>query len=806
MYKLLESRIKSAEQLKDPIHTRRAILGIYRIAMQHACISLGEWIISALQNEKDKSELYTNVDTALYLQPADGSLIKLLTQLMVSAENIGWKSAGRTFWNQSVLPNELRKLTGSSKANIEKILLSFVNNRNDSVEGHGLADEDDPRTDILVLKYLLTSIEHILPIISKDDGELYIPAGGGRISGKIKTVRLYNGNPICYRKLKRISAGKLSVEAQIQKTLLNREDVTFEVDNILLDLPAPSIPEYDIYEPTWTDDWRPFIHIPERLASQTVFTGRKTELLSLCEWADDSDSRKCMVWGDGGVGKTTLVIEFLHRYLEGKLDISWRPEIITFYTAKKTRWGLQGLEQISAQDIGVADVALDIARMLTNPKLDRSWFDKNPKEIIQKLAGLMADMGVNRDSHLIVLDNTETMAKNDADVQALASQINELSRRVGRVILTSRRREHIEALPIQTENWNDDEGSEFMKKRAEILECRSINQAGLSTLKKYSRLLINKPIALEVFVQAAATPGTSLDSAFQRVQRMQRQDLGHFLYDDAWLRLSPALRRVLLLMSRLGDTHDQYLMQLCCQRTDVTVSAASEAIEESRGIASITRFEGTLQITFSPEFYNYCIERYEVIDGHNTPTEEDKEWVRRRYQEFIASTNTKVHDRHMKAFVVPAARAAWKNFNEGNYPKAIECYELAELEDPENGWLFDRYAYALMKDKKLEPALKKAEKAIQLINNEAEFHFTKGMIESRSGLESAILSLDKAAELGKPKHLCELQKAYFFIYTKPQRCADAKSCLENAKRNAPQDKFLDRFQSEITRFERRWLS
>lgn len=418
----------------------------------------------------------------------------------------------------------------------------------------------------------------------------------------------------------------------------------------------------------------------------------------------------------------------------------------------------------------------------------------------------MADMGVNRDSHLIVLDNTETMAKNDADVQALASQINELSRRVGRVILTSRRREHIEALPIQTENWNDDEGSEFMRKRAEILECRSINQAGLSTLKKYSRLLINKPIALEVFVQAAATPGTSLDSAFQRVQRMQRQDLGHFLYDDAWSRLSPALRRVLLLMSRLGDTHDQYLMQLCCQRTDVTVSAASEAIEESRGIASITRFEGTLQITFSPEFYNYCIERYEVIDGHNTPTEEDKEWVRRRYQEFIASTNTKVHDRHMKAFVVPAARAAWKNFNEGNYPKAIECYELAELEDPENGWLFDRYAYALMKDKQLEPALKKADKAIQLINNEAEFHFTKGMIESRSGLESAIFSLDKAAELGKPKHLCELQKAYFFIYTKPQRFSDAKSCLDNAKRNAPQDKFLDRFKSEISRFERRWLS
>lgn len=37
--------------------------------------------------------------------------------------------------------------------------------------------------------------------------------------------------------------------------------------------------------------------------------------------------------------------------------------------------------------------------------LDRSWFDKNPKEVIQKLGSLLAEMKITRDSHLIVLDN-----------------------------------------------------------------------------------------------------------------------------------------------------------------------------------------------------------------------------------------------------------------------------------------------------------------------------------------------------------------------------------------------------------------
>lgn len=162
-----------------------------------------------------------------------------------------------------------------------------------------------------------------------------------------------------------------------------------------------------------------------------------------------------------------------------------------------------------------------------------------------------------------------------------------------------------------------------MRKRGLTLGCVSIGQAGAQTLRRYSRLLVNKPIALEVFVQAASSPGVGLDNAFQRVQRMQRQDLGQFLYNDAWARLSPELRHVLLLMSRVGDTHDQNLMQLCCYRANVTMVAASESIEESKGIATISRFEGAMQIAFNPEFFNYCSDRTEMINGKEYPLVED---------------------------------------------------------------------------------------------------------------------------------------------------------------------------------------
>lgn len=806
MQKILESRVRGAEQLKNPENTRAAALGLMRITLQHACVVLGEWIANTLRADPVKLQNFTGVDLKDFVAPADGELVSLLSELLVAVENLGWKSAGRQYWEPVPLSDPLKRLVGKSKANVESVLLAYVRERNDGVEGHGLPGGYDPEVDISVVQILIARTSSFLPNVAEDGETLLIPSLGGREGSPLKTLKLYDGDPICYRRLTAVSAGKIKVDAQISRALLKRESTTFEVPNLLLELPTRSSPEYSIAEPSWAPDWRPFVLIPERLASIQEFTGRSSELASLEEWADDMDSRRCMVYGDGGMGKTTLVIEFLHRFLEGETDINWRPELITFYTAKKTRWGLQGLEHISAQDVGVADVAVEIARLHSTKPLDRSWYDKNPKEVIQKLAGLQAQMRLKRDDHLIILDNTETMAKSDADIRALGSQINDLSRHVGRVILTSRRREQIEAFPIPTESWTPDEGVEFIKKRGRTLKCQSINQAGFATLKSYSKSLNNKPIALEVFAQAASAPGESLERSFERVQRMQREDLGQFLYDDAWNRLAPEMRHVLLLMTRIGDVIDQYIIQLCCRIASVNVAAASEAIEESKGIGTVTKIQGTLQVAFNLEFSNYCAERTELLDGKYVPSPDDVSWVQKRYREFVVSASAQVRDRNTRAFVVPSARAAWKSFQDGNIDEAFEHYKAACIEDPDNGYLYDRFAYALFSQRRYLPALEKAKRATQLLADEPEVWFTKGMIEARLGNSvQALRDLNHAESLNKPKHLCELQKAYAYVYSDPKDLSNARKCIDLALKIAPKDRFLDKFSSEAAAFRYRWL-
>ena len=80
------------------------------------------------------------------------------------------------------------------------------------------------------------------------------------------------------------------------------------------------------------------------------------------------------------------------------------------------------------------------------------------------------------------------------------------------------------------------------------------------------------------------------------------------------------------------------------------------------------------------------------------------------------------------------------------------------------------------------------------------------MIEARLGTSrDAIKDLDRAESLGKPKHLCELQRAYAHVYSDPKDLESARQCVERALRLAPRDRFLDRFASEATAFKNRWL-
>lgn len=799
----LTTYVSRAAKLEDPAKVRAVCLGLFRIILQHACVVLAEWMTTVLREQPKRLADFPGFSLDALRQPADGTLVALFSDLLVAAENIGWRRISAPLWDEVEEGRSARRLVREGPCSLERVLLSFVEIRNEGVEGHGLAGAYDPDAELDLIKLLIERFAIILPKVMPDGETLAVDVPGIQTSFKIQTLKASRGRPICYRKIRRISGGKCRISAQVQTDLLDRDEVVLEVPDVFADFPEYAIPQYEISS-TPDEEWAPFVLLPERLTED--FTGREKEMQLLASWMEDPESRACMVYGDGGMGKTTLVVEYVHRLLERPSLQKWHPQLITFYTAKQTRWGLNGLEQIRATDVGVSDVVLSMARALQSGPLDRSWYQKNPKEVIQKLAGLLSELKIDRSSHLLILDNTETMAKSDEDVRALAEQIRELSRRVGRVLLTSRRRESIEALPIEILALNEEEGANFLKARGRAISCAPIIQAGMATLRKFSRQLGNKPLTLEVFVQSAAAPGTSLEAAYQRVQRMQRQDLGQFLYKDAWDRLSPEMRHLLLLMTRIADIHDDFSLQLCCMEVDVGVLAASEAIEESRGIATVTRMGDRVQIVFNNEFMGFCAERKEVINGVAHPTSTAIEHVKKRYSEFLRSATLQVHDRNEKAFRHPYARLAWKYFQEDDFEEALFFYDLAESADKDNGWLFERYAYALFRLKRLPEALKKAVRATELLPADPEAWFTRGIVEGRLKLgKVAVQSLQRANSLGKPAHLCLLQQAYAYVHMAPPDKANARACIDEAERRTPKDKYQTKMLRELRHFRSNWL-
>ncbi len=785
-----------ANQSTSPVERRMAYVALIRIMLQHGCIFLAEWIVARRRLSVSKTE-WQNLPTASLRAPADGTLLTALCEMLIIAENEGASGLSSPMLRPTPKNRACWRLLNENVLHTgERLLNFFIDSRNDGIEGHGLMGTHDLEAEGDAIAFLIDSLTMVLPKIS-DDGETMLMLLDDGTTKPITTLRAFSGNLICYRSIKRSSAEKCVVKAQIERGLFNREDISYEINDPFLDVRSTNSPSYEIIK-TNIKEWSPLSLFPDRITKE--FTGRERELDDLIDWWNDSESRACMIFGDGGMGKTTLAVEFVHRMLEGSVTTASPPELITFYTAKKTRWGLDGLELIRVSDVGVADVATLIPRALDGKPLDRGWFTRDADTLIQKLANyLNSEWGVTRNEHLLVLDNTETMASNPDEVRALAKQIRELSRRVGRVLLTSRRREALEANQVEIKPLTEKESVEFLRARARVMNRQPILVAGDSTLSKYSRNLGYKPLVLEVFVSALGEGGIGLENAFQRVQRMHSQDLGEFLYADAWNRISPQMQHLMLLMIRISEVHDDTLLKLCSGHVGVSVLSAYDTLEESRGIAQISRYGDDTQILFSQEFIKYCAHRSVTISGVEFPNPTSIEKIKNRYNDFLKNRSNKISDRIDKAFRHPYARAANTAYREGRDEDCEVFYELALSADPDNGWLYDRYAVFVSSKypNRRQEALDWARKATELIPTDGDAWFTRGLLEAKLGHSSAHTSLDRAAAYGKPKHLCLLQQARAYLNENPPSKALARAKIAASTAQEPKkDSLLWKYRSE----------
>ncbi len=798
------SLVTNAYLLQTNAERSRAAIALVRIGLQYLCLSLAEW---AIESNRQFPDVYRDKEQELpdlneLRKPSDGSLVSSLAELVVACRNLGWVGIEDTLFSPVDRGRRAAKIASGCN-NFLQILEGWVQARNDGPEGHGIPNDslDGAAVILDVAQMLSDRFGPILPVAT-ESGRLFFGESGGR-KIILEMLRTFDSDLVCYRYIKSSADGKCVIIAQRQTSLTSHIPVRWESKDVLRSWNQARGPSYRISE-SFDEQWNPLLLLPDRLTEH--FKGRQGQLDELAKWADDNDSKACMIFGDGGIGKTTLAVEFVHRLLEGRLTCEWRPDMVTFYTAKQTRWGTSGLERISVHSVGIADVAIDIVRALEQGALERTWFDGDVRSTLQRLSGYLKGWGVSRDQHLIVLDNTETMATNPEEVRTLAGHIRELCRRGGRVLLTSRRREAIEALPLEILPLGVDESVALLRARAEMLDRKPLLMAGDSTLRKFANKLGNRPLVLEVFVQTLADQQLGLQHAFDRVLQMQRQDLGEFLYTDAWKRLSDRLRFLLLLMSQVSDIHDGALLKLCCFDAGVTVMEAEEALMESIGIASVTVIDGIYTYALNRDFTAFCAERSIFLAGVNEPSPERVARVKKRFGDYIKSKSSKVSDRVSQAFRNPFARAAYLAYQEGRYDDCELYYESAVSEDSGNGYLFDRYAYFLMGLGRFADALEKSNQAVRLLSTDPDVWFTKGMIEGHlSSLDEALSSLGRAQYYGKQEYLCLVQKVHVCLRMDPPLTEKAGEFLRLAEQRTPSgtDPLVNRHRGEMSRLNAR---
>lgn len=430
------------------------------------------------------------------------------------------------------------------------------------------------------------------------------------------------------------------------------------------------------------------------------------------------------------------------------------------------QFGYDGLSPVGAGRPHLMDLLAHIHVLLFHRRPNQDFYTKGVVGGCSLIQNMMAqDLNLKKTDHLIIVDNAETLIESEEDRDLLGKEIKEIGRRIGRVLITSRRREILGAEPVEVKALSKVEAVKFLRNRGQDkLKIAAIRRAHDVELLDVVDDLERRPIVLEAFLNAIADPATAtVSKAKRKVLGLLQSDLGTFLFSDAWGRFSLEIRNLLVHMTSVADVHDAQSFRICADLCAVSVQDAEKALSESSGIASMVHIDGGIQVSFSRNFLDFC-------RGKGAVSQELVNLARSRYSQFISRASSFTGDRILEAFRTPLSRAAHKSAKEGDLEVARELYEQAILSDNSNGLLFDRYAYFLFHDiRDNQSALRRSQRATELLPTNGECWYTRGLIEGRLGdARAAEGSLSKAESLGVSTTRCGLQLAWAYLKCKPR--------------------------------------
>lgn len=626
---------------------------------------------------------------------------------------------------------------------------------------HGVADQSDvsewsPKM-LELFKRGITIFSKLLPIFDCNTGKIYLSEELGGMC--ITTPLVDNGKPLVITKVqKKRGAWKVHAKQLCWQESLSRI-IEITEPNIFCEGATGIIERFDHATVlTGTKKFGMLHNIPGRQTS--VFEGRKKELEKLYSWINEpTESKSCLVYGDGGYGKTTLVLEFLNNVLDGYIPLENPPEIISYHTAKMTKWTDQGI--IHCRGISGA-MGESIRELLYcfQEVIGKEWYKVDGVALINKIQTELKENGYSRDEILLVLDNTETLISSTLDQEELTNFFEEVSRKIGRIIVTSRRREDIGAKPIKVTQLEEAESLKLIKRLASEYSAGPLLQAGEPKLRKACTQLMHKPLLIDALVKYIGRTGTSIDEALGNVLRKTNDQLLDFLYEDAWQRLSEGQRDVFLVMVSITCPSDEFSVGHACQQVGIPHDEFLSALDETY-FANQSKQLGTYKIElidlaknfFERQLGKTSPEHRQAIQSHAEAVDDyarEKELIDREYKS----------DRVAEAFRVQYAKAAKNYAEKGMLVEAKDSYELALLDDPLNSALHDRFAWFLLhKTHDVPEAFKISKQAVELDKHNPDALLTLGIINYRMhDLKTGDEFINKAAKFGKPMTLCLLRK------------------------------------------------
>lgn len=636
-------------------------------------------------------------------------------------------------------------------------IVSFLNKERNNRPAHGVVDSNSISEALQWLPNVtLRIIDELKDLLPKQHANLVLKCPLGDL--KIKSIKSIEGNPVVIRKYSKSGSGWRAQYQVLDPH--NSNEGFFEIEEnaplVSLNYTSKSILKSST---VYINDtvWNPAHIVPFKLTE--TFEGRTDEIKELIEWWNDKDSRTCLVFGDGGIGKTTLVLELLNDILSSTYsEIEWFPELMFYYSAKQTRWGVSGLEHLGGVAPSIAESIRVLISILDDSNI-REWMREDSRSLIDKASTFLSDVGLSRNKILIILDNTETLARTQTEVDELAKILRQISSKLGRVLITSRRREKIEAFPVQVPKLDDKTGAVLLKRLGEAYKAQPLISAGESSLIKACNQLSGKPLLIDVLARQISNSGCSIKQGVLSVLKQGRSDLGEFLFEDAWSRMRREQRQVFLILGQLGGAIADQMVAWACAEMGVQLDDWLESFSETK-FGTLNDYGANFDINLNPDAREYMIKKYSEADGTDkSKIDSTVKFIRDKHQQLLKAEISGVTDRVAVAFRSAAAKAAKIASMRGQVTEAIMWFEEAVTSDPGNHALLDRFAYYLMNREPLR-ALSVAIRACQAGPEDADAHFTAGMIAARlSNIREADKYLDLAHNYGKELHLCLLQKA-----------------------------------------------